>query len=87
MNSTGPVSSRSERPLDDVEVVRAPVAELAAAVFPVAAPAAAVVALHPVFRILEKRRGAEPAVVIETLGHGDDLFLFRRLRETRPSWQ
>src|SRR5690606_38214439 len=55
----------AEGPLNDVEMMRAPIAVLAAAVFGEAAPAAAVVAAHAIGVIRAPGGGAEPAVVVE----------------------
>src|ERR1035441_9873781 len=67
----------AERPLDDVEVVGAPVAILAGAVVPEAAPAAAVIAFDPSLVVWIPGGRAEPAVVIKALWNG---FLGQRLR-------
>ena len=55
----------AERPLDDVEVMGAPVAVFAGAIFPEAAPAAAVVAENAFLVVRPPRGRAEPAVVVE----------------------
>ena len=68
LDRTGGV--HAERPLDDVEVVRAPVAVLARTVFEKHAPAAAVVALHAELVVRIPRRGPEPAVVVQVGGDG-----------------
>ena len=75
----------TKSPLDDVEVVCAPVAELATAILPVAAPATSIRPFRTVFRILEERGGSEPAVIVKALRNGSDCLFFRRLRELSES--
>src|SRR5437016_11385794 len=57
----------AERPLDDVKVVRAPIAILARAIIPETAPAAAIVSFHALFVIGIPRGRAEPALIVEAI--------------------
>src|SRR5688572_5455379 len=68
----------AERPLNDVEMMRAPIAIFAAAVFGEAAPAAAIITENALGIVRPPRGRAEPAIIVEVGGDG-----FRGERRSR----